>query len=223
MCEYVPSRHSFEKADGCDLPLSNYLLYGRIYIPTGRVDALYSTRLSPGVQAMVAAISDPRSNPLSAERSINIPTSNIMLSLKYDTGKTCTEYTWNAEDGMFGARLLHNFGKLAPSSEEAAKAQHSVSIESHRKRVGEEEAVEGGLKERISAGVEVYFSARKRSAGVSSGLCFTTGGHATFISTPVRSIFYSIFLTPLYPITTPNIHHSLIQSDAWTYIGCLCG
>jgi hypothetical protein len=37
------------------------LLYGRFYLPTGRLDALYSTRLTPTIQALVAAISDPRS------------------------------------------------------------------------------------------------------------------------------------------------------------------
>lgn len=162
------------------LPL-DYLLYGRLYIPTGRVDALYSTRLSPNVQALVAAISDPRSNSLSTERTrgANIPTSNIMLSLQHDTGRTCTEYTWSAEDGMLGVRLLHNFGKLAPSPEEAAKAQQSVSTGSRQKRVDEEEAMEGGLKGRISAGAEVYLSARERSAGVSAGIRFTTLPDAT--------------------------------------------
>ena len=163
------------------MPLLDYLLYGRLYIPTGRVDALYSTRLSPNIQALVAAISDPRSNSLSTERmrGANIPTSNVMLSLQHDTGRTCTEYTWSAEDGMFGVRLLHNFGKLAPSPEEAAKAQQSVSTGSRQKRVDEEEAMEGGLKGRISAGAEVYFSAGERSAGVSTGIRFTTLPDAT--------------------------------------------
>ena len=177
VCPAMGSR--FEELMG--VPPLDYLLYGRMYIPTGRVDALYSTRLSPNIQALVAAISDPRSNSLSAERmpGVNIPTSNIMLSLQHDTGRTCTEYTWSAEDGMLGVRLLHNFGKLAPSPEEAAKAQQSVSIGARRKRVDEEEAMEGGLKGRISAGAEVYFSAREKSAGVSTGIRFTTLPDAT--------------------------------------------
>lgn len=33
------------------------------------------------------------------------------------------------------------------------------------KRVDEEDAVEGGLKGRVSAGAEFYFSAKERSAG----------------------------------------------------------
>lgn len=187
----------------------DYLLYGRLYIPTGRVDALYSTRLSPSVQALVAAISDPRSNSFSAERmrNVSIPTSNIMLSLQHDTGRTCTEYTWSAEDGMFGVRLLHNFGKLALSPEEAAKAQQAVSIGSRRKRVDEEEAMEGGLKGRISAGAEVYFSARERSAGVSTGIRFTTLPDATppsfqLQSTPSSALSSSPSYTPSQPPTS---------------------
>ena len=191
----------------------DYLLYGRLYVPSGRVDALYSTRLSPNIQALVAAISDPRSNSLSAERTrgVNIPTSNVMLSLQHDTGRTCTEYTWSAEDGMFGVRLLHNFGKLAPSPEEAAKAQQLVSTNSRRKRVDEEEAMEGGLKGRISAGAEVYFSATERSAGVSTGIRFTTLPDATPPS----------FQLPSTPSSVPSSSPSYTPSQPPTSITAL--
>ncbi|EMD40661.1 hypothetical protein CERSUDRAFT_111241 [Gelatoporia subvermispora B] len=160
----------------------DYLLYGRLYIPTGRLDALYSTRLGPTLQAMVAAISDPRSS-LSAERSrTTTTTSNIMLSLQHDTGKWCTEYTWSAEDGMWGIRCLHNFGKIGGSSENVDDAEKSSvfpGMRSKPKRVDEEEAMEGGLKGRISAGAEFYFSAKEKSAGVSTGIRFTTLPDAT--------------------------------------------
>ena len=153
----------------------------------------------------MAAISDPRSNSLSTERmrGVNIPTSNVMLSLQHDTGRTCTEYTWSAEDGMLGVRLLHNFGKLAPSPEEAAKTQKSVSTGSRQKRVDEEEAMEGGLKGRISAGAEVYFSAGERSAGVSTGIRFTTLPDATPPSFQLPSAAPSTLSSPLYTPSQP--------------------
>lgn len=123
------------------------------------------------MQAMVAAISDPRS-ALSAERTsggTNAHTSNIMLSLQHDTGRTCTEYTWSAEDGMWGVRCLHNFGKLASSSDSTDDSERPapapIGNASKRKRVDEEDAMEGGLKGRISAGAEFYFSAKEKSAG----------------------------------------------------------
>ncbi|CCM04810.1 uncharacterized protein FIBRA_07003 [Fibroporia radiculosa] len=197
----------------------DYLLYGRVYIPTGRLDALYSTRLSPTFQAMVAAISDPRSS-LSAEpiRGANAPSSNIMFSLQHDTGKWCTEYTWSAEDGMWGVRCLHNFGKVEGSNDTADDGEKSTSasarIDSKLKRIDEEDAMEGGLKGRVSAGAEFYFSAKEKSAGgmfqkvpvfarinifraVSTGIRFTTLPDATPPSLQTPS---------LSPTSTPPVH-----------------
>lgn len=157
----------------------DYLLYGRFYLPTGRLDALYSTRLSPTVQALVAAISDPPSNIPSELRDRNGDPSNIMLNLQHDVGKWCTEYTWSAEDGMWGVRVLHNFGRLGMSDAVedggGGKGDRTVKV----KRVDEEDAVEGGLKGRVSMGAELYFSAKERSAGVSTGIRFTTLPDAT--------------------------------------------
>lgn len=157
----------------------DYLLYGRLYVPTGRLDALYSTRLSSTLQALVAAISDPRAD---AKQLLSIrPTSsprNLMLSLQHDTGRWCTEYTYSAEDSMVGVRVLHNFGKLADESERSGSAT-LASRAGGMKRIDEEDAMEGGLKGRISAGAEVYFSAKEKSAGVSTGIRFTTLPDAT--------------------------------------------
>ncbi|KAH8830193.1 mitochondrial distribution and morphology protein 10 [Flagelloscypha sp. PMI_526] len=89
----------------------DYLLYGRYYLPTGRLDALYSTRISATLQALVAAISDPPTAP-AAEYTGRRNLSNVMLSLQHDVGKWCSEYTWSAEDEMWGFRVLHNFGRL---------------------------------------------------------------------------------------------------------------
>lgn len=149
----------------------DYLLYGRYYIPTGRLDALYSVRLAPTVQALVAAISDPRtslSQPSSPRqsRTAGAPASNIMFSLQHDVGRWCTEYSWSANDGMWGLRVLHNFGKLATSNGTSEDSEKSSSGDrSGLKRVDEEDAMEGGLKGRISAGAEFYISAKERSAG----------------------------------------------------------
>lgn len=132
-------------------------------MPTGRLDALYSTRLTPTVQALIAAISDPRSNVSPEPRGRNADPSNLMINIQHDIGKWCTEYTWSAEDGMLGVRVLHNFGKLGTTSEvlEDTLSRKRVGV----KRVDEEDAVEGGLRGRMSIGAEVYFSAKERSAG----------------------------------------------------------
>lgn len=149
--------------------LSDYLLYGRFYLPTGRLDALYSTRITPTLQGLVAAISDPPSNVPAEMRGRGGDVSNIMLNLQHDVGKWCTEYTWSAEDGMWGVRVLHNFGRLGASAETLDGGDKTSSPASGSrigmKRVDEEDAVEGGLKGRVSVGAEFYFSAKEKSAG----------------------------------------------------------
>ncbi|KAF9076394.1 mitochondrial distribution and morphology protein 10 [Rhodocollybia butyracea] len=145
----------------------DYLMYGRLYIPTGRLDALYSTRISPSLQGIVAAISDPPS--LLSTRSNG---SNLMLSLQHDVGKWCTEYTYSAEDSMWGIKALHNFGRVAGSGVSSSDPLQTTQV--GVKRVDEEDAVEGGLRGRLSAGAEIYFSAKEKSAGVSTGIRFST-------------------------------------------------
>ncbi|EGO01757.1 hypothetical protein SERLA73DRAFT_85616 [Serpula lacrymans var. lacrymans S7.3] len=158
----------------------DYLLYGRLYLPTGRLDALYSTRLSATTQALVAAISDPRSTLSADRRSRGDNVSNVMFSLQHDVGKWCTEYTWSAEDGMWGVRVLHNFGRLGhPVESSTDDSSNSSGARARQRRVDEEEATEGGLKGRVSAGAEFYISAKERSAGVSTGIRFTTLPDAT--------------------------------------------
>ncbi|KIM45793.1 hypothetical protein M413DRAFT_440830 [Hebeloma cylindrosporum] len=155
----------------------DYLLYGRLFLPTGRLDALYSTRLSPTVQAAISAISDPPSNVPPELRGRKSDLSNVMVNVQHDVGKWCTEYTWSAEDEMWGVRVLHNFGRLGSTGElnDEASSKRRLGV----KRVDEEDAVEGGLKGRVSMGAEVYFSAKERSAGVSTGIRFTTLPDAT--------------------------------------------
>jgi mitochondrial distribution and morphology protein 10 len=92
--------------------------------------------------------------------------SNIMVSLQHDVGKWCTEYTWSADDGMCGVRLLHNFGRLSvPPDTSSDNSSQSSGNQTRPKRVDEEEATGGGLKGRVSAGAEFYFSAKEKSAG----------------------------------------------------------
>ncbi|KIP12715.1 hypothetical protein PHLGIDRAFT_32643 [Phlebiopsis gigantea 11061_1 CR5-6] len=155
----------------------DYLIYGRIYVPTGRLEAIYSTRIAPTWQAQIAAISDPRYSLNNAERyrSGASPT-NALLKLQHATGRWCTEYSWSAEDQMWGIQCMHNFGRIGnlhDAPDDLSKSKSKV------KRVDEEDAMEGGLKGRISAGAEFYLSTKEKSAGVSAGIRFTTLPDAT--------------------------------------------
>lgn len=58
---------------------------------------------------------------------------------------------------MFGLRVLRNFGRHVNDGIEESSAAQDES-QSRPKRVDEEDAMEGGLRGRISAGAELYVS-----------------------------------------------------------------
>ena len=99
-----------------------------------------------------------------------------MFSLQHDTGRYSGEYTYSAQDGMFGLRGLYNFGWQDQIEGQDNMDEGAVDRDSDvlmrrksqaRRRAGvdEEEAMDGGLRGRFSAGGEVYFSAKQRSFG----------------------------------------------------------
>jgi len=117
------------------------------------------------MQILVAAISDPTSNGFPEFQSRRTNASNVMLSLQHDVGRWCTEYSWSADDGMVGLKVLHNFGRSMEDGANLSPSPPSSGNESGVKRVDEEDPVEGGLKGRVTAGAEFYFSAKEKSAG----------------------------------------------------------
>ncbi|CAE6343475.1 unnamed protein product [Rhizoctonia solani] len=130
---------------------------GKYYVPSSRLDALYTVRLTPTLQGLIAAVSNARAR----------------LSPPSSSAPRGEAASWSADDGMWGVRVLHNFGRLA---NEAIDAERVARKERERgtRRVDEEERMEGGLKGRLSAGAELYFSLKEKSAGVSTGIRFTT-------------------------------------------------
>ncbi|WVQ73447.1 mitochondrial distribution and morphology protein 10 [Cryptococcus sp. DSM 104548] len=168
----------------------DYLLYSRLHLPSLHLSGLATTRLGPTLQAHLAFLSQPGpptpTRPTSphmtpshsrqpSEPSAPAPPptpGNVFLSLQHDTGRYCGEYTYSAQDGMFGIRQLYNFGWHG--EEENKVVEKRVKDIREGKRIDEEDWMEGGLKGRFSAGGEVYFSAKQRSFGISTGLKFTT-------------------------------------------------
>lgn len=177
----------------------DFLLYGRLYAPSPRLDALYIHRLTPTLQTLVSLITVPSpiaspqltwqspEDPASPPTAPNPPPSSERLSelevkLMQDTGRWSAEYSYAVGDGMWGARGLYNFGKwgggaavAAAAAAAAASSGGTYEDASGRERVvDEEEELSTGLKGRWSAGGEVFFSAQERSGGVSTALRFST-------------------------------------------------
>ncbi|WVQ96622.1 mitochondrial distribution and morphology protein 10 [Kwoniella sp. CBS 9459] len=175
----------------------DYMLYSRLHLPSLHLSGLATTRLTPTLQAHLAFLSQPAppsptrptspNTPPSHSRQPSEPTpsappppppGNVLISLQHDTGRYSGEYTYSAQDGMFGLRGLYNFG-WHPEARVTAhtpkmKSEDGGAGQGDGKRIDEEEMMEGGLKGRFSAGGEVYFSAKQRSFGISTGLRFTT-------------------------------------------------
>lgn len=150
------------------------MLYSRLHLPTLHLSGLATTRLTSTLQAHLAFLSQPSAptprassasptpshtrQPSETAAPVSVPTpGNILLSLQHDTGRYAGEYTYSAQDGMFGVRGLYNFGWTQDEDIEDAPDAG--------RRVDEEEMMEGGLRGRFSAGGEVYFSAKQRSFG----------------------------------------------------------
>lgn len=168
---------------------ADFLLYGRLYAPSPRLDALYIHRLTPTLQTLVSLISVPSplptpqltwqlpDDPSAPPAAPNPPPSSERLSeleikLMQDTGRWSGEYSYAVGDSMWGARGLYNFGKWGGGQ---ATGTGAGDDEGSRERVvDEEEEMSTGLKGRWSAGGEVFFSAQERSGGVSTAVRFST-------------------------------------------------
>lgn len=166
------------------LTSADFLLYGRVYAPAPRIDALYVHRLSATLQSIVSLVSVPSppataplswpsdengSSSTSSSSGTAARLSEIELKLQQDTGRWSSEYSYAVGDGMWGARGLYNFGKAGGGA-----ALPTGVEEGERKDVDHDENMSSGLKGRWSAGGEVFFSAQERSAGVSTGVRFST-------------------------------------------------
>ncbi|CAH7685266.1 hypothetical protein BY996DRAFT_4587351 [Phakopsora pachyrhizi] len=175
-------------------PGNNYLLYGRFHLPSYRLDGLYTKRLSENLQGLITLVSVPSSNQIhnnSSNQDHSQPITgsssiwNLMMSLSHDTGRCSQQYSYSSEDGLFGFKVLYNFppsttGKrLSKNFQQHQQINLNGSNENQtlvdrEKLVDEEEAMDNVLKGRFSVGGELYFSAQKRSAGVSTGVRFCT-------------------------------------------------
>ncbi|GAA5969098.1 hypothetical protein JCM11641_007467 [Rhodosporidiobolus odoratus] len=204
--ESLPTWQGGQRVDKAD-----FLLYGRLYAPSPRLDALYIHRLSATTQALVSLITVPSPTPPSilswenteagapsaaaaaaaaaAQGATSGPLarlSELEIKLQQDTGKWSTEYSYAVGDGLYGVRGLYNFGKWGDPDREPALSPIPPSLPAARTHstlapgegsdvaAAEEDEMPTGLKGRWSAGGEIYFSKQERSAGVSTGLRFTT-------------------------------------------------
>jgi distribution and morphology protein 10 len=133
-----------ERAD-----VKNVLMYGRMYLPRNSLEALYLRRISPARQLRVAAVSD---------RKVKHG-GTILAQLSHDTGKWCSEYIYSSDVSLLGWRGLYNFGR----DPRIVRAPPEVPAADRDKPVG-----------RFSVGGEAFYGVANKSAGMSTGVRYTT-------------------------------------------------
>jgi mitochondrial distribution and morphology protein 10 len=146
-----PSTWPLNEGAGKSTTPKDALLYGRLYLPTGTLEALYLRRISSTSLLRLNCVSDD-SLPNGA---------TILAVLQNDFGKYSTEYLYSTDSALIGVRGLYNFG-FDPRIP-AAKSTVDLPRHSWDQQNG-----------RLSAGAEAYFSPINKSGGVSCGLRFTT-------------------------------------------------
>jgi mitochondrial distribution and morphology protein 10 len=137
--------------DGKKEERKDALLYGRLYLPSSTLEAMYLRRISPTRLLRLNCVSDS-----------NLPNGgSILATLQNDFGKYSTEYLCSSDSSLLGVRGLYNFGYDPRSPDEQSKGRVPAHPWDHQ----------GG---RLSAGAEAYFSPVNKSGGLSTGLRFTT-------------------------------------------------
>ncbi|CAO3621721.1 unnamed protein product [Mucor fragilis] len=88
----------------------DYLLYGRMFFPGARLEAMYVRRISEHVQYSVTAVNNARA----------YVSPQVAMQLQYDVGKWCSECSYTSDDGLLGLRALYNFGQPVSSGQWSA-------------------------------------------------------------------------------------------------------
>ncbi|KAL1921534.1 uncharacterized protein VTP21DRAFT_11250 [Calcarisporiella thermophila] len=144
---------------------NDYLIYGRMFLPTGTLETLYTRRISPQSRYFITAISNPRPKE----------PSYLTTQLQYDNGKYCSELFFSTDAYLFGLRGLYNFGKgntpRPHLGDDASKTHEAMQVNTESESSHESENRGGG---QWSAGGELYFAAKDKSGGLSLGVRYCT-------------------------------------------------
>jgi distribution and morphology protein 10 len=140
-------------------------MYGRMFLPSNALEALYLRRVTPSRVLQVRGVSDA-----------SLPNGGSILGLiQNDYGKFSTEYLYSTDSALLGVRGLYNFGpdpRTTPTSETTVPPNHTSA------QIQTQSQTNAGL---FSAGAEVYYGLLNKSGGISTGLRFATlPAHTSF-------------------------------------------
>lgn len=147
--------------EGKTVERKDTLVYGRLYLPTSTLEALYLRRISPTRLLRLNCVSDA-----------NLPAGGTLLAvLQNDHGKYTTEYLYSTDSSLLGVRGLYNFG-YDPREPTSAIGDDAADVLQQVSRTPRHPW--DHQNGRLSLGAEAYFSPLNKSGGISTGLRFTT-------------------------------------------------
>ncbi|ORY06304.1 hypothetical protein K493DRAFT_252024 [Basidiobolus meristosporus CBS 931.73] len=145
-----------ERGETVTSAVKDYLLYGQLYLPSGRLEGIYSKRISENEQFVLTGVSSP-----------NQPgTSHLTAQYQYDNGRRCNEISYTTYKSIFGLRTLWNVGQLIEAPQ--------VPGEEKIKKTS-----------RLSVGGELYYIAKEKSGGLSTGIRYRSFDERPFIATVI--------------------------------------
>ncbi|SCV68438.1 BQ2448_559 [Microbotryum intermedium] len=212
-------RDAVQSFHACDLPTkprtrvtnpnrpttADFLMYGRLYAPSPRLDALYAHRLAPTVLGLVSLISVPapiappqlswQPNDEASSITMNAPPtsttsarlSELEFKLQHDTGKWSTGYSYAVGDGMWGARALYNFGysgaTTSAGTQSSASGSNGATIADSSSPA---EAPSSHIRERVVDEEEATSTGLKGRWSAGGELYFSAQERSAGMSTGVR-------------------------------------
>jgi len=125
------------------------LLYGRIFLPSSSLQALYLRHLSPSRLLRLSCVSNP-----------NVPNSSSILAvLQQNRARYSLEYLYSTDSSLLGIRGLYNFKTDERDTSMTSNKVQKPALHHHG---------------RLSAGGELYFSPINKSGGMSTAVRFST-------------------------------------------------
>ncbi|KAK9239292.1 hypothetical protein V1525DRAFT_398377 [Lipomyces kononenkoae] len=90
----------------------NTLLYGKLYMPSNTLEAMYIRQISPTDQVLISAVSDARLRN----------GGTMMTQIQKNTGRWCSEFIYSTDEALLGIRGLYNFGYDSKLSDQSTQS-----------------------------------------------------------------------------------------------------
>ncbi|KAJ9048771.1 Mitochondrial distribution and morphology protein 10 [Entomophthora muscae] len=162
--------------------LSDYLLYGHVYLPRCRLEALFTQKISSTLQYIISGVSIPYDQ----DRS------HVSFQLQQEGKRFCTEYSYTTDDCLIGVRSLYRFN-------EPDETEEALGVSSKE------------LKPYWAFGGEIYYSASTKIGGVSFGLRrqnpVSTPSDITLTINPVMGHFSAAYTALMSPNLTASTRY----------------